>query len=350
MSASTVAAGCALVGGIMATGYWIMSRKRRFPFIKQTRDRRDVQTNRSATPDADLSASDLNAPAAAWIGAYSIGATDPEEAAWVRAHLASNPEAAQELAHYQQLFEQLLHSAPEVEPPVEAAERLAAALEAESNATHSARPGAVALPPSPVDATVAGNVAPRINQRTEASAPRRRWTLSALPNFGWSRFQLATVALLALLVVTNLISLTKIRSLQAVQDRLWRQISSEQYTQQSLVQVILSTYETTSFEVAAAQEGSGARAYVEWCPQTYTVLVEAGDFPLLESDMTYQLWLIRDGKRTSGGLFTVDSWGSGTLVMQLDEPLDNYDALGITPEPAGGSSGPTAPPVVRKEF
>lgn len=158
---------------------------------------------------------------------------------------------------------------------------------------------------------------------------------------------MAAVALVALLVVSNILSLTKIRSLQAVQEKLWRQISTEQLTQLSIAQVILATYPTTSFEVAA---DGGAHAYVEWCPQTYTVLVEAGDFPLLSPDMTYQLWLIRDGQRTSGGLFTVNPWGNGTLVMQLDEPLDNYDAIGITPEPAGGSSGPTAPPVVRKEF
>jgi hypothetical protein len=30
--------------------------------------------------------------------------------------------------------------------------------------------------------------------------------------------------------------------------------------------------------------------------------------------------------------------------------LDNFDGMGITPEPAGGSPGPTAPPVVRAQL
>ncbi|MEZ4657474.1 MAG: anti-sigma factor [Caldilineaceae bacterium] len=280
---------------------------------------------------SDMAAPDVDS----LIAAYAIGATDVEEAAWVQSQLSANPAAAQELAQYQVLADQLLHSAPAVEPPAALAQQLAAAIEAEAAGPSAQHAGALSRP-------MAGQ-----NSRNQPGAPPRTWFFGSRPRFALSRFQIAAVALLALLVVSNIVSLTKIRSLQAVQEKLWRQISTEQLTQLSIAQVILATYPTTSFEVAA---DGGARAYVEWCPQTYTVLVEAGDFPVLSPDMTYQLWLIRDGQRTSGGLFTVNPWGNGTLVMQLDEPLDQYDAIGITPEPAGGSSGPTAPPVVRKEF
>ena len=315
--------------------YWVMNRKRRFPFTKQTPSKGQAElTGQSLpAPPAAPETLDINA----LIAAYAIGATDAEETAWVQSQLSQHPEAVQELAQYQAMSDQLLHSAAAVEPPAALAQRLAAALEADANRAAAHRHGAIGRPISYASRPIPPNAA------------RRTWALGARRFVKRSKFQIAAAAILALLVLTNILSLTQIRSLQAMQTRLWNQISSEQVTQQNMVQVILATYDTSSFEVAA-QDGGTAHAYVEWCPQTYTVLVEAGDFPVLSPDMTYQLWLIRDGQRTSGGLFTVNSWGNGSLVMQLNEPLDNYDAIGITPEPAGGSNGPTAPPVVRKEF
>jgi len=64
----------------------------------------------------------------------------------------------------------------------------------------------------------------------------------------------------------------------------------------------------------------------------------------------YQLWLIRDGQRTSGGVFSVDRGGYGSVWVGSPEPLASYSSFGITIEPAGGSPGPTGAKVLGGEL
>jgi anti-sigma-K factor RskA len=68
--------------------------------------------------------------------------------------------------------------------------------------------------------------------------------------------------------------------------------------------------------------------------------------PALDSGHQYQVWLVKDGQRTSGGLFSVDSDGYGTLQINASRPLGEFQSFGITREPLGGSPGPTGPKVL----
>ena len=63
--------------------------------------------------------------------------------------------------------------------------------------------------------------------------------------------------------------------------------------------------------------------------------------PQLKAGQQYQIWLIEDGKRTSGGVFSVNSDGYGVLEVVADRALDSFDSFGITVEPEGGSLQPT---------
>ncbi len=63
--------------------------------------------------------------------------------------------------------------------------------------------------------------------------------------------------------------------------------------------------------------------------------------PPLPADEQYQLWLIVDGQRDSGAIFSVADDGTATVVVDGKRPLINYAAFGITIEPAGGSPAPT---------
>jgi anti-sigma-K factor RskA len=69
-------------------------------------------------------------------------------------------------------------------------------------------------------------------------------------------------------------------------------------------------------------------------------LVVDGLPPLGESQQ-YQLWLIRDGQRTSGAVFSTDENSYGGTRIRAPRSLLDYSAIGITIEPAGGSSQPT---------
>jgi anti-sigma-K factor RskA len=63
--------------------------------------------------------------------------------------------------------------------------------------------------------------------------------------------------------------------------------------------------------------------------------------PVLNEEQQYQVWLMKNGERTSGGVFSVNDSGYGVLQVYSKEPLEVYDSFGITIEPAGGSPAPT---------
>ncbi len=65
------------------------------------------------------------------------------------------------------------------------------------------------------------------------------------------------------------------------------------------------------------------------------------DMPALGGGEVYQVWLVKDDVMTSGGVFTVDSTGYGQMVIRPTDPMWEFDSIGITVEPAGGSSDPT---------
>jgi anti-sigma-K factor RskA len=68
--------------------------------------------------------------------------------------------------------------------------------------------------------------------------------------------------------------------------------------------------------------------------------------PILDAGHQYQVWLNRGGERLSAGLFSVNYEGYGSLELTAPDPLIQYESLGITVEPFGGSSGPSGAKVL----
>jgi anti-sigma-K factor RskA len=66
----------------------------------------------------------------------------------------------------------------------------------------------------------------------------------------------------------------------------------------------------------------------------------------LAEESDYQLWLIRGEERTSGGVFSVNPEGYGSVYVSSPDPLITYPAFGVTIEPKGGSPGPTGDKVL----
>jgi anti-sigma-K factor RskA len=67
---------------------------------------------------------------------------------------------------------------------------------------------------------------------------------------------------------------------------------------------------------------------------------------VLDAGHQYQVWLIKDVKRTSGGVFSVNPDGYASLELYAPLPINQYQSIGITIEPAGGSPGPTGAKVL----
>jgi anti-sigma-K factor RskA len=66
----------------------------------------------------------------------------------------------------------------------------------------------------------------------------------------------------------------------------------------------------------------------------------ASDLPVPDKDYHYQLWLIENGKRTNGGVFSFTT--NGYAVVEVISPVSllDFQSFGVTLEPAGGSPRP----------
>jgi anti-sigma-K factor RskA len=98
-------------------------------------------------------------------------------------------------------------------------------------------------------------------------------------------------------------------------------------------------------QMTAPQNGSASGLLVISDEGSFGTLVVDG-LKFLDTAQQYQLWLIKDGKRTSGGVFSVIETGYGMLKIDSPLPLIEYQTFGITIEPYGGSPGPTGPKVL----
>lgn len=87
--------------------------------------------------------------------------------------------------------------------------------------------------------------------------------------------------------------------------------------------------------------GPGVRAKV--APNGVgSVFVASGLTPAPEG-RTYQLWLISAGKPVSAGTFEIED---GIAVLDVAQPIEDYEAAAVTIERAGGAEQPTTDPVL----
>ncbi|SRR5579875_1250631 len=74
-------------------------------------------------------------------------------------------------------------------------------------------------------------------------------------------------------------------------------------------------------------------------------LVTVGLHPLAQNQ-EYQVWFLQGGKPQPNSLFRVNHAGQAVSIVRASAPLGAFDTVAVTPEPAGGSPGPTGPIVL----
>jgi len=95
---------------------------------------------------------------------------------------------------------------------------------------------------------------------------------------------------------------------------------------------------------SGAVEGGGTVTVI-WSDSLDRAALLVSDLATLPSDRTYQMWFIDEaGRATPAGTFAPAA--DAVQSVPLDGDLDPGDAVGITIEPAGGSTSPTSPPIV----
>jgi anti-sigma-K factor RskA len=229
--------------------------------------------------------------------AYALGCLDEEEAGQVAGHLAACPACQAQLQSYVDVAGQLALAAPDAAPPSALKGRILGWLQT----SQAGRPAELDRP--------WWQQAQDLFRR-----PGRAWGAVAL-------------LLVALLIASNLWWWLR-------PQRQGRPASGGEMQAVALA------------GTAAAPQASGL--LVISAGGEYGTLIVDG-LPALDSGHEYQLWLIRDGQRTSGGLLTVGADGYASLPISSPEPLSSYTAFGLTVEPAGGSPGPTGAKVLGSE-
>ena len=217
--------------------------------------------------------------------ALALGSLDPKDIARVEEHLSSCLICRRESAALKNVSAQLLYALPPVEPPPDLRGRL-------MERVHTLRPQ-----PQPM----------------QASPSRSRWG-RLLPAWG-----LAGLFLILALAALNVL--------------LWQRVNRMDYftTAGGFRAVPLNPTDTTSAAtgfVLVSVDGEDGALIVDGLP------------PLAESQ-EYQLWLVRNGEKISGAVFSTDEHSYGGTRIRAPRSLLEYSAAEITIEPQGGSSQPT---------
>lgn len=97
------------------------------------------------------------------------------------------------------------------------------------------------------------------------------------------------------------------------------------------------TAEDGAMTVDAASVGGNVRVIASKSRNAAVVLGES--LPTLDSDQTYQVWHMEDGKPTSVGLL-----GHGPGMLYIDS-IKGAEAYAVSVEPEGGSPQPTSDPI-----
>jgi anti-sigma-K factor RskA len=229
------------------------------------------------------------------IPAYALNSLDADEAAIVDQHLPDCETCQAELATYEAVVDVLPLAAPDATPSPDLKERLMARVKTVPDAETAA-----AVPQPPPEAELSGWQSFREAMRNFLAGPRWR------P---------AVLLLFIALVVSNIL--------------LWQQLNEPSPNAWRRISLTGS---------GVAPEATGI-IYISADGQKGTLIVDR--LPQLNPEQQYQLWLIQDGQRTSGGVFSVDTDGYRGIEIESLQPLQDFDAFGVTIEPAGGSPGPT---------
>lgn len=226
------------------------------------------------------------------IPAFAIGATDAAETALVEENLARCPAAQAELAHYMTMVGDVLRPTVLVTPP--------------RSVEHAILAATTPLPTLPV---------------------RHKWAI-----------RLAAAA-----IILSLVGLVALMSMYANQQASEARADLNRAQTEQAILLGLAGSENR-VQLAATGDADPVAASLTWRADDAVLRVAA--MPMLSPDQTYQLWLIGDDTVLSAGTFSVDASGDRVTLLNLPAPVEQFQQVGISIEPRGGSEAPTTAPIL----
>lgn len=246
---------------------------------------------------------------------YLNGSLAVAERLAVEAHAVLCPPCGHMLREMQEAAALVWLAVPQVEPPPRLRERILSAARADLLA-----PAVAASQPAPVP----------------VPASRRRWRLT----LGHLAAAVSTLALaLALGLGGWMLALQGELARQAAENMQLR----EQLSRQRDALYVLMSPTLVERPLAGGEAAPNARGRVYIDPNRRQGMIVVSQLPRLAPDHSYQVWLRGKGGVVSAGLLRMDDRGTGYALLEATQPFDQFEAIGISLEPAGGSPQPTGP-------
>lgn len=237
-----------------------------------------------------------------FIDAYALGALEPDEIAWVEAHLEDCPRCRELAREARAVASTLLVDVPLVEPPAALRQHVLDRVHQEARRTRQGEQ----TPGSGLGDGFAAEDAP---------GARRRGGLHRLLR-GLLGEEAGTGTDMAAARLAELLS--------APDCRLW--------------------------EVAGTQDAPGASARLVGVPSGRDAVLVASGLHALPPDRAYQVWFLRGGQPTPNAVFQVARNGRGRQLVRVPSRLSDFEVVAVTPEPASGSPAPTGAIVLAGEL
>jgi anti-sigma-K factor RskA len=229
--------------------------------------------------------------------AYALDALDDAQRSRFERHLGGCPACAEDVRRYTEVVTALA-MAVAAEPPPGLRDRVLAA------------------------ATVTRQLPPEVAERRRLpSLPRSPW----VPRLAMAGAVVGVAAAVALAVVQV-----------STQDRL--------NTAQAENQAIAAVLAASDAQITSATSSVGGTATVVLSYSERKIVFTSSGLPALPSSEVYELWLIGPVHARSAGLLSEASNGKTSPV--LASGLQTDDKVGVTVEPAGGTSSPTTTPIL----
>ena len=222
------------------------------------------------------------------LSAYALGCLDEDEAELVSEHIATCSKCNGQFLKYRSTVDAMAYGAPAVYPPDSLEQKLMQRIQ-----------------------TIAEK--PSVSQ--PATKHRKLKSLWQSLSPAWA---FASLALIVSLSVTNLLQ--------------WHH--TQKLHKEIAVELLVLKMKGTQ----RAPKGDGT--FVISQDRKKGVLV-ASDLPIPDESQQYQLWMKKNDRQVSGGVFSVTPTGYAVVEIQSKESLSNFRSFEITLEPAGGSSTPS---------
>jgi anti-sigma-K factor RskA len=115
-------------------------------------------------------------------------------------------------------------------------------------------------------------------------------------------------------------------------------------TVQAQNQALAAVLAAPDAQIATATSSTGGSATVVLSYAQQKMIFTSSGFPRLPNSKVYELWLLSTGSARSAGLLPEPTDGRTAPVLAAG--LTSADKVGVTVEPAGGTSSPTTTPIL----